>query len=119
MIIDAVTRQLLVCVSQCGRSGRAQINRRFSLGDDFGKRAAYLQAGRVFAGRRVIAFDRLVDPFESADLISHLASKFFEHFLQMLEIAADKELRLFGRDVERLIHRVDGVGDLLHPRLEA
>src|SRR5207253_8275248 len=30
VIIDAVTRQLLVCVSERGRSGRAQINRRFS-----------------------------------------------------------------------------------------
>ena len=37
----------------------------------------------------------------------------------MLEVAAYKKLWLLGRDVERLIHRVDGVGDLFHRRLEA
>ena len=32
----------------------------------------------------------------------HPAREFLEHVGEMLEIAADKELRLFGRDVERL-----------------
>ena len=36
----------------------------------------------------------------------------------MLEIAANKELRLFGGDVERLVHCIDGVGDLFHFRLK-
>jgi len=37
----------------------------------------------------------------------------------MLEVAADKKLRLSRGDVEGLIFRFDGVGDLLHVGFQA
>src|SRR5437016_488125 len=54
-----------------------------------------------------------------ADLICHLAREFFQHIAQMLEVTANKKLRLFRRDVERLIHRIDRVRDFLYLRFEA
>src|SRR5205814_2713664 len=87
------------------------------INDHFVEYAGDLKSGRILASRGVRAFDRLVDSFESADRIGHFAREFFKHILEMLEIAANKKLRLFGRDIERLIHRVDGVGDFLYVRL--
>jgi hypothetical protein len=97
----------------------SQINRRIVfVRDDLRENAAHLQAGRILAGRNVLAFDRLVDAFQSANLIGHPARKFFKHVFQMLKIAADEKLRLARCDVERYVHRVNGVGDLLHLGLE-
>ena len=120
MIIDTVAFEFFVLERQRGLAGCPQINRGIGfVRDDFGENSADLQAGRIFARRSVIAFDCLVDAFEAANLECHFARKFFQDILEVLEIAADKKLRLFGGDIERLIHRVDGVGDLLHCRLKA
>ena len=66
-----------------------------------------------------MAFDGFVDAFESANFERHRAGKFFQHVFQVLKIAAHEELRLFGRDIECVSLRVDGVGDFFHGRLEA
>ncbi len=115
MVVKAVAFQFLVAERQCGLARCAQENRRIVfVGDDFGENAADLQAGRILTGRNVPAFDGFVDAFEPPDFKCHRICEFFEHTSQMLKIAADKKLRLASCDVERRIHRVDGVGDLLH-----
>ena len=42
-----------------------------------------------------MACDRFVDAFKTANHKRHLPRKFLEHVPEMLEIAADEELRLF------------------------
>ncbi len=82
MIIDAVAFEFLVAKRQCRLARCAQVNRRIVfVGDDFGENAADLQAGRILTGGGVLAFDCLVDSFESTNLVGHLASKFFEYVL--------------------------------------
>ena len=82
VIIDAVSFQLFVAESQRSLAGRSQINWRIVfVGDDFVENAADLQSGGILTGRNVLAFDGLVDSFQSANMICHLARKFFQHVL--------------------------------------
>ena len=119
VIIDAVAFELFVAERQRRLASRPEIDRGIIfVGDDLVENTADLQAGRVFAGRDVLAFDGFVNAFESADHERHLVRKFFKHVSEMFEIATNEKLRLLGRDIERHIRRVDGVGNLLHLRLE-
>ena len=59
--------------------GCPQINRRIVfVCYDFSENSADLETGRILTGRSVVAFDRFVDAFESANFERHLAGKFFE-----------------------------------------
>src|SRR5437016_3191652 len=119
VIVDAVAVKFFAPERERSLASCAQINRRIVfVCDDFGENAADLQTRRTLAGRSVITFDGFVDAFESANLKRHLTGKFFKHVLEVLEIATDEELWLFGRDVERVILSIDGVGDFLYLRLE-
>ena len=62
----------------------------------------------------VMGLDRFVDAFESANRKRHLARKLLEDVPEMLEIAADEELRLFRRDVESRLRRLDRIWNFLH-----
>ena len=115
VIIDAVAFEFLVAERQCRLARCPQIDRRIVfVCDDFSENAADLQAGRILTGRGVLAFDCLVDSFESTNLDTPSCLQILRAQSQVLKIAADKKLRLSSCDVERRILRVDGVGDLLH-----
>src|SRR5262249_23297789 len=76
------------------------------------------QTGVVLGGCWSRAFDGLAQTFEAADAVGHFAREFFQHITEMLEIAADKELRLFGGDIESLVGGIDRVPDLFHLRFK-
>src|ERR1700719_3078080 len=81
MIIASVTCKLLVLIGERAWSSGAQINRIVAkIDNDLVEDAGNLQTGRILARRDVVALDRFIDAFESANLIGHVAGKFFERF---------------------------------------
>ena len=120
VIIAAVPGEFLLREGERARASGAQINRRaIFIREHFGDDAAHLETGGILTGGGVLAGDRFVDAFESADAESHSAGEFFEHIGEVLEIAADEELRLLRGDVEGGVGRLDRIPDLLHVRLKA
>src|SRR6476619_1105252 len=65
-----------------------------------------------------MAGDRFVDAFETTNHKRHLFRKFLKHIPEMLEIAADEELRLLRRDIESRLCRLNRIWDFLHVWLE-
>ena len=82
MIINAVAFKFFVPKRQRSLPCRSEINRRIVfVCDDFRENPADLQPGGLFTSGSIIAFDRFVDAFESANPECHLAGKFFQHVL--------------------------------------
>src|SRR5215467_12044273 len=100
MILDTMVFEFSPLKGKRSLASCPQINRRIvAIRDYLGKDSAHLEAGRILASRTIIAFDGFIDSFQSADFERHLAGKFFKHVFEMLKIAADEQLRLFGCDV--------------------
>src|SRR6266404_408110 len=101
MTVLAMAIKLLVGDGKRSWSGRSQVNR-FMLGirHDVRENATDLQPARVLSRRRILAFNRFVDSGQPTDAVCHGTSELLQHFPQVLEIAADKQLRLPRCDIE-------------------
>ena len=90
--------QFLVSVGKRGRPVRSQIDRLvLRIGQDLGEDAGDLQPGGVIDRSRYCGTRSLsVDAVEPANRERHLSRKLLEDVREMLEVAADEELRLLS-----------------------
>src|SRR5437868_14187183 len=95
MTILAMAIKLFVGDGKRSWADRSQVNRlMLGVRHDVGENATDLQLTRVLSRRRIFAFNRFVDSGQPTDTVSHSTGELLQHVPQMLEVTANKQLRL-------------------------